>query len=121
MSIVVEKVEHQIHRIMKSKDEIFNFKFYDNALVFSTDGYFLFVEDSEDRGIDLFEKQSILNLKKYFNDFEDEFLEPMKKVELLLGCEVYVSDFGNMNDESIRSLELDFIKCGKKSGTGMIK
>ena len=94
--------------------EIFNnvnneyvFRHTDCPIVFTTDGYFLYSEDMDELNVDPVEKYGLYNIIHVYNNFQ-EFLDTFKAIENLLGRELYLSDWYNNQDCSIRTLELEF-------------
>jgi hypothetical protein len=101
-------------------DNIFNtgvgsyvFRHADCPIVFTTDGNFLYAEDMDALNIDPVEKYGIDTLFYTYNNFQ-EFLDTFKLIEEQIGRELYLSDWANHFDASIRTLELIFKRQGTK-------
>ena len=77
----------------------------DNQLSFYTDGSFIYAIDINNKEIDPFIEN--INITDYYKDFTS-FLNIFKEIEVLLGYELFVSDWNNNKDKSIRQLELEY-------------
>jgi len=77
----------------------------DNQLSFYTDGSFIYAIDMDNKEIDPFIDD--INIADYYKDFT-LFLNIFKEIEVLLGYELFVSDWNNNKDKSIRQLELEY-------------
>lgn len=84
------------------------FRHKDCPLVFVTDGSFLYAEDIDEQGIDPLEGHDTDVLQYSYNDF-NEFINEYKRIETILGHELFVSDWFNEIDTSIRQLELNYL------------
>ena len=61
----------------------------------------------DELNVDPVEKYGLYNIIRVYNNFQ-EFLDTFKAIENLLGRELYLSDWYNNQDCSIRTLELEF-------------
>ncbi len=97
-------------------NEIFNtnineqvFRHTDCPIVFTTDGYFIYSEDMDELNIDPVNKYGIDNIINVYNNFQ-EFIDTFKNIEDVIGHELFLSDWYNNLDMSIRQLELEYKK-----------
>lgn len=97
-------------------EEIFNgnpgkyvFRHTDCPVVFITDGSFIYSEDMDALNTDPVERYGPFNISYIYNDF-NEFINIFKYIEELLGRELFLADWNNHSDISIRALELEFKK-----------
>ncbi len=99
--------------------EIFNghsnyvFRHTDCPLVFNTDGKSLYALDMDEPDVDVLSKYGIPHLMYVYNNFQ-EFIDEYKRVEEILGHELFVKVWDNTDSQSIRQLELEFFKYKKK-------
>jgi len=107
IKITAEPVWYTIHKFIQDNQENALLNIVDTPLSITTDGNFLYFEDIDNKGTDPFADGNFYTLKSYFNDFKEDFIEPMKKAETKLRREIFIADWGNMSDISIRQLELE--------------
>ena len=85
----------------------YQFKHKDCALIYTTDGYRLYVEDIDNRHNDVFNDNTFNKILDYYNN-PNEFINTFKYIENILCRELFLSNWKGTADSSIREIDLYF-------------